>query len=380
MKNLFKIAIIISCVLISTPCFALVSQFNSYGGIFSVNSSNGFAGIGTSTPSTMLTVNGTVTATAFTGAGTGLTGTAASLTAGNVTTNANLTGDVTSVGNASTLATVNSNVGTFGDSTHSASFTVNGKGLITAVSSASISPAFSAITGKPTTLSGYGITDALSNTSIITAGGPIGSASAVPVITYNATGQLTAVSSAMITPSAIGAPDVNGGGATGTWAINVSGSAGSLTGVTLNAHTVALGGNLSTGGAFSTSGSYDAALTLQGATNVTLPTSGVLATTAVSFNSQTSSYTTQLSDAQSVMVYMNCSTACNLTIPPNASVAYPVGSIINWEQAGAGALTLVEGSGVTLNKVSTLIAVGQYAMGGVMKTDTNTWTAFGALQ
>ncbi len=34
---------------------------------------------------------------------TNLTGTAASLTAGNVTTNANLTGDVTSVGNATTL-------------------------------------------------------------------------------------------------------------------------------------------------------------------------------------------------------------------------------------------------------------------------------------
>ncbi len=44
----------------------------------------------------------TATGTGFGGAGTNLTGTAASLTAGNVTTNANLTGDVTSVGNAAT--------------------------------------------------------------------------------------------------------------------------------------------------------------------------------------------------------------------------------------------------------------------------------------
>jgi hypothetical protein len=39
-------------------------------------------------------------------AGTNLTGTAASFTAGHVTTNANLTGDVTSVGNATTLASI----------------------------------------------------------------------------------------------------------------------------------------------------------------------------------------------------------------------------------------------------------------------------------
>lgn len=46
---------------------------------------------------------GVLSSTSFTGAGTGLTGTAASLTAGNVTTNANLTGPVTSVGNATTI-------------------------------------------------------------------------------------------------------------------------------------------------------------------------------------------------------------------------------------------------------------------------------------
>lgn len=51
---------------------------------------------------------GGLTATSFSGAGTGLTGTAASLTAGNVTTNANLTGAVTSVGNAASLGSFSS--------------------------------------------------------------------------------------------------------------------------------------------------------------------------------------------------------------------------------------------------------------------------------
>lgn len=52
-----------------------------------------------------------------------------------------LTGDVTGSGTSSiatTLATVNSNVGTFGDATHVGQFTVNGKGLITAASNVSV--------------------------------------------------------------------------------------------------------------------------------------------------------------------------------------------------------------------------------------------------
>ena len=56
------------------------------------------------------------------------------LTAANVVTNANLTGDVTSIGNATTLATINSNTGQWGDAGHIPQFTVNAKGLVTAVS------------------------------------------------------------------------------------------------------------------------------------------------------------------------------------------------------------------------------------------------------
>lgn len=55
------------------------------------------------TTSTKLSFNpstGALSSTSFSGAGTGLTGTATSLTAGTVTTNANLTGPITSVGNA----------------------------------------------------------------------------------------------------------------------------------------------------------------------------------------------------------------------------------------------------------------------------------------
>lgn len=43
------------------------------------------------------------------------------------------------------------------------------------------------------------------NETVIAAGGPIGSASVVPVITYDAKGRLTVVTTATITPEAIGA-------------------------------------------------------------------------------------------------------------------------------------------------------------------------------
>lgn len=78
---------------------------------------------------------------------TNATGTAASLTAGTVTTNANLTGDITSSGNATTLATVNTNIGTFGSATQASVITVNGKGLITAASNTTVTPAIGSITG-----------------------------------------------------------------------------------------------------------------------------------------------------------------------------------------------------------------------------------------
>ena len=80
-----------------------------------------------------------------------------------------ITGDATgsySAGAGSvglTLATVNSNSGSYGSATQSVSVTVNGKGLITAIGNVTITPAWSSITGTPTTLSGYGITDAQSS-------------------------------------------------------------------------------------------------------------------------------------------------------------------------------------------------------------------------
>jgi hypothetical protein len=98
-----------------------------------INSS--LTSVGTLTNLNVGNVNssGIITATTFVGA---LTGTATSTT--NIP---NLTGDITSVNKATTLATVNSNVGTFGSGGAIPSITVNAKGLITGVTTTAVNPA-----------------------------------------------------------------------------------------------------------------------------------------------------------------------------------------------------------------------------------------------
>jgi hypothetical protein len=99
----------------------------------------------------------------------------------------------------------------------------------------------------------------------------------------------------------------------------------------------------------------------------------------VSINAQTASYTLVLSDAFK-SVEMNVASANNLTVPPNSSVAFPVGTQIIVLQTGAGATTLVAGSGVTINsKGSNLQLADQWAGVTLVKRATNTWVAVGDL-
>lgn len=81
--------------------------------------------------------------------GTGTGSTLVGLVRGNASamTAAEISGDATTSGsNALTLATVNGNVGPFGSATTSLAATVNAKGLITAISSQTVTPAESSIT------------------------------------------------------------------------------------------------------------------------------------------------------------------------------------------------------------------------------------------
>lgn len=77
-----------------------------------------------------------------------------------------LSGDATASGPGSvtlTLATVNSNVGTFGSATQAVVFTVNAKGLITAASATTITPAIGSITGLGTNVATFLTTPSSAN-------------------------------------------------------------------------------------------------------------------------------------------------------------------------------------------------------------------------
>jgi hypothetical protein len=61
-----------------------------------------------------------------------------------------------------------------------------------------------------------------------------------------------------------------------------------------------------------------------------------------------------------------------VTVPDNATVAFPVGTQIDVTQLGAGAVTITPAGGVSVNTSSSLV-MSQYAGGTLLKTATNTW-------
>jgi hypothetical protein len=98
----------------------------------------------------------------------------------------------------------------------------------------------------------------------------------------------------------------------------------------------------------------------------------------VSTSAQTASYTLVLADKNKI-VEMSVATANNLTVPPNSSVAFPVGAQINILQTGVGQTTIVEGAGVTVNRTPGLKLRAQWSSATLIKRATDSWVLVGDL-
>jgi hypothetical protein len=98
----------------------------------------------------------------------------------------------------------------------------------------------------------------------------------------------------------------------------------------------------------------------------------------------TADYTAVLDDAYQTLVPMNKATAIAFKIPTNASVAFPVGTVITVLNKGAGTCTI---SAVTSGTTTVLSAgataasptLAQYKSAACIKTATDTWYVVGAI-
>jgi hypothetical protein len=93
------------------------------------------------------------------------------------------------------------------------------------------------------------------------------------------------------------------------------------------------------------------------------------------------SKTLALSDVSSFQM-CTATTAVSITVPPNSSVAFPVGTEIHIYQDNVGAVTIFAGSGVTivtygLNAAASYKVLGRYATVTLKKLSTNGWLLTG---
>jgi hypothetical protein len=154
---------------------------------------NGSAWVSTGTPGAAI-ITGTPAA-----------GNLTEFASGTSITNGNLSGDVTTAGAlTTTLAASGVTAGTYGDSTHVPQVAVDAKGRVTAASNVALAAAgMTQLTGDVTAGPGSGSQAATLATSGASAG-TYGDATHVPVVTVDAKGRITAVSSVAVTTTGAG--------------------------------------------------------------------------------------------------------------------------------------------------------------------------------
>lgn len=95
--------------------------------------------------------------------------------------------------------------------------------------------------------------------------------------------------------------------------------------------------------------------------------------------SKTADYTLSSLSERDSMIEVNSSSAVTITVPPNSSVAYPVGTTIDLLRVGSGSVTISAGSGVTLNYTPGNKLRAQWSSASLFKRATDTWVLVGDL-
>ena len=99
---------------------------------------------------------------------------------------------------------------------------------------------------------------------------------------------------------------------------------------------------------------------------------------------QTVDYTAVIADTYQVLELMDKGTAIAYKIPTNASVAFPIGTVLNILNIGAGLCTIsavTPGTTTILSAGSVAAAptLSQYKTAACIKTGTDTWYVAGAI-
>lgn len=184
-------------------------------------------------------------------------------------------------------------------------------------------------------------------------------------LTGTASSLTAGAATALATPRAI-----NGTNFDGTAAITITAAAGTLTGATLASGVTA--SSLTSTGTI-TVGTWSSTIT--GATIDNTTTTKAYRPA----NTQTgTSYTLVLGDGGQ-MITLNNASAITLTIPANASVAFPVGTEIDLVQLGAGQVTVAITTDTLDSYTSKVKLAGQYAGGTLKKITSTSWVLIGNL-
>jgi hypothetical protein len=100
-------------------------------------------------------------------------------------------------------------------------------------------------------------------------------------------------------------------------------------------------------------------------------------------NDQTgTTYTPVLNDQYQVLVTRSNAAASTMTIPTNASVAFPVGTVITVLNKGVGLVSISGAVGVTILSAGAVAAIptlAQYKSCAIMQTSANNWYVVGAI-